>query len=147
MEKTLRLSISLEKSFFDLLETLRKEEGYENRSEFLRSLVREYLKKKSIKKNEDSVGVIVIIYNHHQRLLEEKLTDFQHIYFKEIYSTTHIHLDKEKCLESIILKGKVKEIIKIFKILKKEKGILFSDLILNPLAQISQNCILEVKEK
>jgi len=135
MEKTKRISISLEDSFYKLLETLRKEEKYENRSEFLRDLVREYLKKKKIKKNEESVGVIVIIYNHNQRLLEEKLTHSQHKHFKVIYSTTHIHLNEEKCLESIILKGKEKEINKIFNIIKKEKGILFSDLIINPIEE------------
>ena len=132
MEKTKRISISLENSFYNLLENLRKEENYENRSEFLRDLVREYLKKKAIKKNEDSVGVIVLIYNHSQRLLEEKLTDYQHKYFSVIYSTTHIHLNEEKCLESIILKGKAEEIKNIYNILKKEKGVLFSDLIINP---------------
>lgn len=133
MEKTLRISISLDSNSYKLLENLRKEENYGNRSEFLRDLVREYLKKKTSKKNVNSVGVIVIIYNHRQRMLEEKLTEFQHSYFKVIYSTTHIHLDREKCLESVVLKGKAKDIKKIFNILKKEKGVLFSDLILNPL--------------
>lgn len=132
MEKTLRISISLDRQSHKLLENLRKEENYGNRSEFLRDLVREYLKKKTLKKNVNSVGVIVIIYNHSQRMLEERLTDFQHSYFKVIYSTTHIHLDREKCLESVVLKGKAKDIRKIFNILKKEKGVLFSDLILYP---------------
>lgn len=134
MEKTLRISISLDSKSHKLLENLRKEENYGNRSEFLRDLVREYLKKKTLKKNVNSVGVIVMIYNHSQRMLEEKLTDFQHSYFKVIYSTTHIHLDREKCLESVVLKGKAKDIKKIFNTLKKEKGVLFSDLILNPLS-------------
>ncbi|MEJ5166996.1 MAG: nickel-responsive transcriptional regulator NikR [Thermoanaerobaculia bacterium] len=134
MEKTLRISISLDSKSHKLLENLRKEENYGNRSEFFRDLVREYLKKKTLKKNVNSVGVIVMIYNHSQRMLEEKLTDFQHSYFKVIYSTTHIHLDREKCLESVVLKGKAKDIKKIFNTLKKEKGVLFSDLILNPLS-------------
>lgn len=132
MEKTIRISISLEESFFKMLEDLKIDENYNNRSEFLRDIVREYLKKKTINKNEDSVGVIVLIYNHSQRLLEEKLTDFQHTYYNVIYSTTHIHLDKERCLESIILKGKAEEIKKIFNILKREKGVLYSDLAINP---------------
>lgn len=135
MEKTIRISISLEESFFKMLEDLKIDENYNNRSEFLRDIVREYLKKKAINKNEDSVGVIVLIYNHSQRLLEEKLTDFQHSYYKVIYSTTHIHLDEQRCLESIILKGKVEEIKRIFNILKKEKGVLFSDLVLNPIKE------------
>lgn len=141
MEKTKRISISLEDSFFKLLESLRKEEKYENRSEFLRDLVREYLKKKTIKKNEDSVGVIVLIYDHNQRLLEEKLTDYQHKNFAIIYSKTHIHLNERKCLESIILKGKAEEINNIYNILKREKGVLFSDLIINPIGEIELNSI------
>ncbi len=141
MEKTKRISISLEDSFYRLLESLRKEEKYENRSEFLRDLVRDYLKKKTIKKNEDSVGVIVLIYDHNQRLLEEKLTDYQHKHFAIIYSTTHIHLNERKCLESIILKGKAEEIKNIYNILKKEKGVLFSDLIINPIGEMELNSI------
>lgn len=134
MEKTIRISISLDKDSYEILENLRKGEKYQNRSEFLRDLVRDYLKKEKTKENRKSIGVIVIIYNHSQRMLEEKLTDFQHHFFQVIYSTTHIHLDKNKCLESVILKGKAKDIKKIFNILKKEKGVLFSDLILNPLS-------------
>lgn len=134
MGRTKRISISLEESFYKKLENLLKEENYNNRSEFLRDLVRDHLKKKIVGKNEEAVGVIVIIYDHSQRLLEEKLTDFQHEFYNVIYSTTHIHLNKKNCLESIILKGKAEEIKIIYNFLKKEKGVLFSDLILNPVS-------------
>ena len=82
--------------------------SYKNRSEAIRDLVREklVLEKEWKDKNENVIGVLVIVYDHEVRELSSHLTRAQHQYYKEIITTLHIHIDKKNCLEVIVIKGK-----------------------------------------
>jgi CopG family nickel-responsive transcriptional regulator len=51
-------------------------------------------------------GTITLIYDHHTRLLPEKLTELQHRYFAAVLSTVHVHLDHDNCLEVVLVHGK-----------------------------------------
>jgi CopG family transcriptional regulator, nickel-responsive regulator len=52
------------------------------------------------------VRTVTLIYDHHGRLLPEKLTDIQHEHHEAIISTVHAHLDHDTCLEVVVVKGK-----------------------------------------
>ncbi len=52
------------------------------------------------------VGTVTLVYDHHVRLLNEKLTDYQHEHFRQILSTLHVHLDHDNCLEVLVVKGR-----------------------------------------
>jgi CopG family nickel-responsive transcriptional regulator len=56
------------------------------------------------------VGTVTLIYNHHTRLLPEKLTDLQHAHHGVVISTLHAHLDAGSCLEVVVLRGKSKNV-------------------------------------
>lgn len=56
------------------------------------------------------MGVISLVYDHHQHKLQEKVTLLQHDFHHHIVSTTHVHMDHHNCLEVIIVKGKAKEV-------------------------------------
>jgi len=56
------------------------------------------------------MGVISLVYDHHQPNLQDKLTEVQHDYHHQIISSTHVHMDHDNCLEVIIVRGKAKEI-------------------------------------
>jgi CopG family transcriptional regulator, nickel-responsive regulator len=49
------------------------------------------------------VGTITLVYNHHVRLRNEKLTDVQHDFHRSILSTLHVHLDHDYCLEVVVI--------------------------------------------
>ena len=51
-----------------------------------------------------------LLYDHHKRELQEKLTLFQHDHHDKFISTTHVHLDHSNCLEVILLKGQAGEV-------------------------------------
>jgi len=59
------------------------------------------------------VGVLTIGYDHHQRGLSQKILDLQHSRHVNILCTTHVHLDRDNCLEVIIIKGRPREIEQI----------------------------------
>ena len=59
------------------------------------------------------VGVLTISYDHHQPNLAQRLIDIQHEEYVNILCTTHVHLDRENCLETIIIKGRPEEIERV----------------------------------
>ena len=100
-----RFSISLEEELLRAFDRFLKKHGYSNRSEGVRDLIRQSLVVEEWDENEVVVGVISLVFNHHQRLLQEKITKLQHDFHHLISSTTHVHLDHDNCLEVIITRG------------------------------------------
>jgi CopG family transcriptional regulator, nickel-responsive regulator len=105
-----RFSISLEKELLATFDRLLKKHSYSNRSEGIRDLIRKSLVSDEWDEDDEVVGVISIVFNHHQRQLQEKITHLQHSHHHMIGSTTHIHLDHDNCLEVVIAQGPAKKI-------------------------------------
>ncbi len=100
------------------------EKGYTNRSEALRDLIRKLLVESEWEYgNEDTIGVILLVYDHHKTDLTENLTSIQHGYLNQIYGSFHIHLDHSNCMEILIAKGKPKLIKQIADKLGSTKGV------------------------
>ncbi|MCW3985286.1 MAG: hypothetical protein NWE91_02600 [Candidatus Bathyarchaeota archaeon] len=68
-------------------------------------------------------GSITLIYDHETRNLESDLIDIQHHFESIICATMHVHLSKEKCLETIAVKGEAKEIKWLAEKLKARRGV------------------------
>lgn len=105
MGETIRFGVSLDSDLLDKFDSLAEKRGYKNRSEALRDLMRDYLVKKEWESDEEIVGTITLVYDHHVHELSETLTDFQHDHSKSVLSTLHIHLDHDNCLEVIVVRG------------------------------------------
>jgi CopG family transcriptional regulator, nickel-responsive regulator len=105
-----RFSISLEDSLLDIFDKHIKARSYNNRSEAVRDLIRGAFIKKEWQADKMVMGVISLVYDHHQHKLQEKVTLVQHDYHHHIVSTTHVHMDHNNCLEVIVVKGKAKEV-------------------------------------
>ena len=66
---------------------------------------------------------MTLVYDHHVRMLNEKLTDLQHDHHRSILSTLHVHLDHDNCLEVIVVRGKAGAVRKIADALTSTKGV------------------------
>ena len=128
MSDLVRLSLSLEKPLLDRLEKLVKTSGYTNRSEFVRDLIRKRLVEREWDRNQEVVGTITLVYDHHQRLLARKLTEMQHDHHHEVLATTHVHLSPHLCAEVIIMRAKAGHIRKMADRLQQQKGVLHAEL-------------------
>ncbi|MBT8328676.1 MAG: nickel-responsive transcriptional regulator NikR, partial [Desulfofustis sp.] len=73
--------------------------------------------------DKDVVGVISMVYDHHQSKLQEKVTEIQHEYHNQIVSATHIHMDHHNCLEVVIVKGKAGSINELADRLRSLRGV------------------------
>jgi len=69
------------------------------------------------------VGTVTLVYDHHVRLLGEKLTGIQHGYHHSVLSTLHVHLDHDLCLEVVVIRGKAGVVRSLADALISAKGV------------------------
>lgn len=119
-----RIGISMEDELLEQFDVLIDERGYTNRSEAVRDLIREQLVQKEwAEKNKNSMGVAMLVYDHHTPDLNHHLAHVQHDHFAQVVSTLHVHIDHHNCLELLILKGKTGEIQKLGDALTSTRGV------------------------
>lgn len=129
--RLIRFGVSMEQDLLREFNSLCASKGYENRSEAIRDMVRNLLIESKLKEeNTEGVGTLTLVYNHHHRELEEKLTEYQHHHMNAIISTVHVHLTPHLCLEVLLLRGKAKEIKKVADGLIATKGVQHGKLVL-----------------
>src|SRR5690348_1227409 len=101
-----RFGVSMEEELLEKFDRLCEARSYGSRSEAIRDLIRRELVAEEWQESEEEVmGTITIVYDHHAHELSHVLTDFQHRYFKSIICSTHVHIDEDNCLEVIIVRG------------------------------------------
>ncbi|MFQ6372715.1 nickel-responsive transcriptional regulator NikR [Shewanella sp. YIC-542] len=123
-DETLRFTVSLPQSLFEEIESDIDARGYQSRSEYIRDLFRDRIVDKQWNNSlEDVVGVLTLIFDHHQRGLSEKLIEIQHNHLVHILCSTHVHIDHHRCLETIILKGQATEVNQLVNKISVLKGV------------------------
>ena len=102
-----RFSATVDDSLLAAFDQFLAARGYQNRSEAVRDLIRKALVDDEwTAGREDVMGVISLVYDHHQRNLLNRITEIQHDARASVISATHVHMDHHNCLEIIIVKGK-----------------------------------------
>ena len=125
MSKIVRVGVTFPPGLLKELDEMLEEMGYESRSKAVQDSVRalvsehKWLRKQKGKK----VGVLVMLYDHEVKGLDEALIDAQHEHADVIYSSMHIHLSERECLEAIAVKGEVEEIKRLVQGLKTKRGV------------------------
>jgi len=99
--------------------------GYENRSKAVHDAMRAFISefKWTHEEEEHVAGAVLILYYLDKPKLLEKILGIQHKFRSIISSTTHIHLEEDKCLEIIAVNGSVKDIRKLSQELMAKKGV------------------------
>ncbi|MBN2533797.1 MAG: nickel-responsive transcriptional regulator NikR [Spirochaetales bacterium] len=125
-----RFGISLEDDLLSQFDSLCRKQGYTNRSEAIRDLIRKALiKKEWLEGKTETTGVVMIVYDHHQYQMAQKMTDKQHEHYTSIIASLHSHLDHHNCVEIILLRGKAKEIQHISDEIISTKGVKYGQFI------------------
>jgi CopG family nickel-responsive transcriptional regulator len=105
MSDLYRFGISIDARLIERFDAAIERQGYTNRSEAIRDLVRDFLVREEWGANEEIVGTITIVYDHHVREISSRLIELQHTEAQSILSNLHVHLDHDNCLEVIAVKG------------------------------------------
>ncbi len=126
MKDTVRFGISIDERLLRRFDAMIEDKGYVNRSEAVRDLIRNMLVEEQWQQkdsNEEMVGTVTLVYDHHTRDLADKLTEHQHSHHEAIISALHVHLDAHHCLEVVVIKGKAADIKKLSEELIGTKGV------------------------
>jgi CopG family transcriptional regulator, nickel-responsive regulator len=124
MSELSRIGVAIDSDLLGKFDALIAKRGYTNRSEAFRDLIRDELVEQTWEAPDSHVvGTVTLVYDHHVRLLNEKLTDLQHEYHRAILSTLHVHLDHNNCLEVLVVRGKSSAVRQIADTLISTKGV------------------------
>ncbi|MDF1577420.1 MAG: nickel-responsive transcriptional regulator NikR [Desulfobulbales bacterium] len=125
MSDVVRFGISIEDRLLEKFDRHIDDKGYRNRSEAVRDLIRNALVEEQWLRDdqEEMVGTVSLVYDHHTRELSDKLTEHQHSHHRNIISALHVHLDEHHCLEVVVIKGRAGEIKRLADELIGTKGV------------------------
>jgi CopG family nickel-responsive transcriptional regulator len=127
-----RIGVAIDSDLLKRFDAFIANKGYTNRSEAFRDLIRDRLVMATVDNPRSPVvGTVTLIYNHHSRLLPEKLMNLQHGFHNLIVCATHAHLDHDSCLEVVILKGESRHVQKLADLLIGTKGVQHGRLVMS----------------
>ena len=128
--KTTRFGVSMDDELLEKLDLIVKGRNYPNRSEAIRDLVRAAIVEDEWSTSQgEVVGILVIVYDHHQRELSSRLLKKEHRWTNRIITTLHLHLDHNNCLETKVIRGEPGDVQAIANELMAMKGVKFGRLI------------------
>ena len=129
MSELSRIGVAIATDLLEKFDTLIAKRGYTNRSEAFRDLIRaELVRESSSRPGGRVVGSLTLVYDHHVRMLEEKLTELQHEHHRLILSVLHVHLDHDNCMEVIAVRGPSADVQRFADLIASIKGVKHAQL-------------------
>ncbi|MDF2724632.1 MAG: synthetase [Paenibacillus sp.] len=128
-DELVRFGVSMPSELIHQFDQYTSEQGYTNRSEAIRDLVRKALLEPARLLPEQWVaGTIVLVYDHDARELPLLLMDIQHRFHRQIISNMHIHLNHSQCLEIVAVRGQLVKLRELQGQLQVQRGVLYCEL-------------------
>ncbi len=129
MEEAVRFGVSMKRELLNSFDRIISEKGYNNRSEAVRDLMRNFLVEEEWKEDKrEMIGTITLVYDHRVRGLSDTLTGLQHHFHNLVISTMHLHLDEDNCLEVLVVRGMADKIKAATDRLASRRGVKHSKL-------------------
>ena len=136
MGETIRFGMSIDDQLLEQFDCIIGRKGYVNRSEAIRDLIRSLIVEEQWEAgDEETVGTVTLVYNHHVRDLSDRLIEQQHTHHDRIISALHVHLDPHNCLEVLVVRGKAHEVKQIADELIGVKGVKHGKLVMTTTGQ------------
>ncbi len=126
-----RIGVSLPKNLLDEFDSIIRTRGYSSRSEAIRDAIRGYIAEYKWLESEkgEIVGVLTIIYDHNLKGVSDAIINLQHDFGDVITSSMHIHLNRDQCLELVLVKGEMDKIKGLVDRISAIRGVLNVKLI------------------
>jgi CopG family nickel-responsive transcriptional regulator len=101
--------------------------GFSDRSKAIQAALHAFVDENEWKGAENQsgagAGAVFMLYDNHTYNQDRESIHAQHEYADIISASTHVHLDHHNCLETIMVKGQVKKIRELVKVLSQNRGI------------------------
>ncbi|MDR1979217.1 MAG: nickel-responsive transcriptional regulator NikR [Synergistaceae bacterium] len=130
-EKLVRFGVTVPENILAEFDLRLKQAGKDNRSDVIRQLIRSYITEERWQEEGGQVyGTVTLMYDHHSSCISKDLTSVQHDHGENIVCTTHVHVDRDTCLECVVLKGDASRIRAFVDSLGKIKGLKSLDTVI-----------------
>jgi len=125
MQNIVRVGVTFPPKLLSDFDMIIHEMGYKSRSKAIHDTVRTFVNEQKWLSSLEGkkVSVISMIYNHEIRELESDLTSTQHNFESIICASMHVHLSKDRCLETIVARGETMKIKRLVEKLKARRGV------------------------
>jgi len=135
MAKIVRVGVTFPPDMLKNFDEVISKMTYESRSKAVQDAVRMFIseRKDLLEAMGLQAGIVMLLYNHETRGLEDLLTDVQHQFIDIISATMHVHLNKEDCLETIAVKGNASRLRELGKKLSSKRGVKLMKVVTVPL--------------
>jgi CopG family nickel-responsive transcriptional regulator len=129
-----RVTLTLDDELLSQLDRHMKANGYENRSEVVRDLVRAGLQQAAHEQRAGGpcIGAIMYVYDHRVRELSKRLTSSFHHEHDLSLASLHVHLDEETCMEISLIKGSASRVRHFAEHVIAERGVRYGRLFTIP---------------
>ncbi|HEY6949304.1 MAG TPA: CopG family ribbon-helix-helix protein [Nitrososphaeraceae archaeon] len=130
-QKANKISMSLPPMLLVEFEKSMVNAGYTDRSKAIQAALHSFVDDYYWKGNDDDdgdmskkgAGVIILLYDNRIYNQDKKSVHVQHLYNDIISAATHVHLEQDICLESIMVRGQRKKIKELARELSQNRGI------------------------
>ena len=125
MTKIVRVGVTFPPELLKDLDETIEEMGYKSRSKAIQDAVTSFVTEQRLlhKQKGKKAGVLVMVYDHDVKGLEDELIKAQHHHRNVITSVLHVHLSDKECLEAVAVKGDAEDIRKLAQELATRKGV------------------------
>jgi CopG family transcriptional regulator, nickel-responsive regulator len=129
-----RLTISLDDPLADALDAWMARNGYSNRSEAMRDLIRDALAPGASEgpTPPECVAALSYVYDFDGRDLALRLERAQHAHHDIVISSMRTRLDHRHCMEVTLLRGPTARVSELGRTILAEKGVRFGRINLVP---------------
>ena len=125
MTKIVRVGVTFPPELLKELDEIIEDMGYESRSKAIQDAVASFITEQRLLRKEKGkkAGVLVMVYDHTIKGLEDDLIESQHHHRQVINSVLHVHLSDKECLEAVAVKGNAEDIRELAQELTTRKGV------------------------
>ncbi len=109
-----RTAISIPSDLMDKLNDLITRINLKSRSKAISEAISLYIAERYwvlSQVDEEVTGAIIMVYDHHKG---SDVTEIQHKYSDLIRSSSHVHVDEERCLEVVMVLGSLSRVRQLF---------------------------------
>jgi CopG family nickel-responsive transcriptional regulator len=123
--KVTRFSVSLPPGLVEELDKAWRAMKYDDRSKAIHDAVRSFLTEFEWMGDESGqiTGSVNVLYYTDKPGLIEDVVEIQHTFRNAIASSLHVHLEENKCLEIIAVRGSAKDVKGLAQALVARKGV------------------------
>ncbi|MFA6134914.1 MAG: nickel-responsive transcriptional regulator NikR [Phycisphaerae bacterium] len=124
MAKLARTALSLEENLLTAFDRWMASHGYTNRSQAVRDLIRSALiEEEWSDPRARVVAALSLIYDHAAHTLAQAITQIQHEDHHAILCSQHVHLDRHRCLEVILMQGTAAQLRRLSDAIVATRGV------------------------